>query len=72
MPTAAVANILVSQEKVSDELAYQMTRLMFDNLNRLSTAHSVAKEISLETATQNLPIPLHPGAERYFKEQGAL
>ncbi|MCW2270912.1 NMT1/THI5 like protein [compost metagenome] len=72
VPTAAVANILVSQEKVSDELAYQMTRLMFDNLNRLSTAHSVAKDISLETATQNLPIPLHPGAERYFKEQGAL
>ncbi|MDN7143056.1 TAXI family TRAP transporter solute-binding subunit [Pseudomonas sp. JQ170] len=72
VPTAAVANILVSQEKVSEELAYQMTKLMFDNLNRLSTSHSVAKDISLETATQNLPIPLHPGAERYFKEQGAL
>ncbi|MFQ6572279.1 TAXI family TRAP transporter solute-binding subunit [Pseudomonas sp. UM16] len=72
VPTVAVANILVSQEKVSDELAYQMTKLMFENLNRLSTAHSAAKDIKLETATKNLPIPLHPGAERYFKEKGAL
>ncbi|MDH1869821.1 TAXI family TRAP transporter solute-binding subunit [Pseudomonas sp. GW6] len=72
VPTVAITNILVSHEGVSDEVAYQMTKLMFDNLGRLGTAHSAAKDIKLETATKNLPIPLHPGAERFYKEAGAL
>lgn len=72
VPTVAINNILVTHEGVSDEVAYQMTKLMFDNLGRLGTAHSAAQDIKLETATQNLPIPLHPGAERFYKEAGAL
>ena len=72
VPTVAITNILVTREDVSDELAYEMTRLMFDNLTRLGNSHSAAKDIKLETAARNLPIPLHPGAERYYKEKGAL
>jgi TRAP transporter TAXI family solute receptor len=72
VPTAAIVNLLVSHEKVSDEVAYQMTKLMFDNLARLRTAHSASNDISLETATAALPIPLHPGAERFYKEAGVL
>ncbi|HEJ3157796.1 TPA: TAXI family TRAP transporter solute-binding subunit, partial [Pseudomonas aeruginosa] len=64
VPTAAIVNILVTHEGVSDELAYQMTRQLFDNLPRLVTAHAAAKDISLDKAAKNLPIPLHPGAER--------
>jgi len=72
VPTVAITNILVSHEGVSDEVAYQMTKLMFDNLGRLGTAHSAAQDIKLETATKNLPIPLHPGAERFYREVGVL
>ncbi len=72
VPTVAITNILVSHEGVSDDVAYQMTKLMFENLDKLATAHSAAKDIKLETAAKNLPIPLHPGAERYYKEAGAL
>lgn len=72
VPTVAITNILVSHEGVSEEVAYQMTKLMFDNLERLGNAHSAAKDIKLETAAKNLPIPLHPGAERFYKEAGAL
>lgn len=72
VPTVAITNILVSHEGVSDEVAYQMTKLMFDNLDRLGNAHSAAKDIKLEGAAKNMPIPLHPGAERYYKEVGAL
>ncbi|WP_252272429.1 TAXI family TRAP transporter solute-binding subunit [Pseudomonas subflava] len=72
VPTVAITNLLVSHEKVSDEVAYQMTKLMFDNLGKLANAHSAAKDIKLEGAAKNLPIPLHPGAERYYKEVGAL
>jgi hypothetical protein len=70
--TVAITNILVSHEGVSEEVAYQMTKLMFDNLAALGNAHSAAKDIKLENATQNLPIPLHPGAERFYKEAGVL
>ena len=72
VPTVAITNILVSHEGVSDDVAYQMTKLMFENVDKLATAHSAAKDIKLETAAKNLPIPLHPGAERYYKEAGAL
>jgi hypothetical protein len=68
----AINNILVSHDGVSEEIAYQMTKLMFDNLERLGNAHSAAKDITLETAAKDLPIPLHPGAERFYKEVGAL
>ena len=72
VPTVAITNILVSHEGVSEEVAYQMTKLMFENLERLGNAHSAAKDIKLESAAKNLPIPLHPGAERFYKEAGAL
>lgn len=72
VPTAAIVNLLVSHEKVSDDVAYQMTKLLFDNVARLRTAHSAANDINLEAATEGLPIPLHPGAERFYKEVGVL
>jgi TRAP transporter TAXI family solute receptor len=72
VPTAAVANYLVTSSAVSDGLAYQMTKLIFENLPELATAHASGKEIKLETAPIGNPIPLHPGAARYYKEKGLL
>ena len=72
VPTVAINNILVTHEGVSDELAYQMAKLLFENLEQLGNAHSAAKDIKLENAPKDLPIPLHPGAERYYKEAGVL
>ena len=67
VPTAAINNLLVTHEKVSDEVAYQMTKGIFDNLERLGNSHSACREIKLEHATEGLPIPLHPGAERFYR-----
>ncbi|MEO8640442.1 TAXI family TRAP transporter solute-binding subunit [Pseudomonas sp.] len=72
VPTVAITNILVTRADVPDEVAYQMTKLLFENLTRLGNSHSAAKDIKLENAAKNLPIALHPGAERYYKEKGAL
>ena len=47
-----------------------MTKAIFDNLGELAAAHSAGKEIKLDAALAGMPIPLHPGAERYFKEKG--
>ena len=70
--TAAVGNFLVTHDGVSDETAYQMTRLLFENLPALTAAHAAAKAIDPAKALEGMPVPLHPGAERYYKENGLL
>jgi hypothetical protein len=72
VPTAAIGNILVTHDGVSDETAYQMTKLLFENLDRMVASHAAAKDITLEGAITGLPIPLHPGAERYYREKGII
>jgi TRAP transporter TAXI family solute receptor len=70
--TAAVGNFLVSHEGVSEETAYEMTKALFENLDKLTAAHAAAKAIKLESGATGMPIPLHPGAERYYREVGVL
>ena len=72
VPTAAVVNYLVTSSAVSDDLAYQMTKLVYDSLPDLVAAHSAAKGIKLEDAAMGSPVPMHPGAIRYFKEKGLI
>ncbi len=70
--TATISNVLVSQTSVSEAVAYQMTKLLFENLEHLAEAHPAARGIRLEQAIDGLPIPLHPGAERFYREAGLL
>jgi TRAP transporter TAXI family solute receptor len=72
VPTAAVVNYLVTNSTVSDDLAYQMTKLIYESLPELANAHVAGKEIKLETAATGSPVPLHPGAIRYYKEKGLI
>jgi len=69
---AAVQNYLVTSSALSDDLVYQMTKDLFDSLPSLQAAHAAAKDIKLEAAGKNPPVPLHPGAEKFYKEKGAL
>lgn len=72
VPTVAVSNFLVTHDEVSDELAYQMTKQLFENLETLVAAHQAAAQIDMAKAMDGMPIPLHPGAERYYREMGIL
>jgi TRAP transporter TAXI family solute receptor len=72
VPTAAVVNYLVTSSAVSDDLAYQMTKLVYESLPELANSHAAGKEIKLETAAAGSPVPLHPGAIRFFKEKGLI
>ncbi|NYT79512.1 TAXI family TRAP transporter solute-binding subunit [Alcaligenaceae bacterium] len=72
MPTAAIPNFLVTQSDVSDELAYQMTKQLYEHLDVLYAAHNAAKAIKLENAIKGMPVPLHPGAEKYYREVGLI
>jgi TRAP transporter TAXI family solute receptor len=70
--TATVVNFLVTHEGVPEETVYQMTRLIFESLDQLRAAHAAANDISLEGAVADSPVPLHPGAERFYRERGLL
>jgi TRAP transporter TAXI family solute receptor len=72
VPTAAVVNFLVTQTEVPDEIAYLMTKTLFEHLDTLVAAHAAAKGIKLENALKGMPVPLHPGAERFYKEKGMM
>jgi len=72
VPTAAIRNILVTHEGVEEAAVYEMTKAIFTHLDALVAAHSAAKGIKPESAAVGLPIPLHPGAERYYREAGLL
>ncbi|MFT6589179.1 MAG: TRAP transporter TAXI family solute receptor [Rhodoferax sp.] len=72
VPTAAITNYLVTHSRVSDELAYQMTKTMYANLESLYAAHNAARAIRPENAIKGMPVPLHPGSERYYKEVGLI
>jgi uncharacterized protein len=72
VPTAAVINYLVTSAAVSDDLAYQMTKLVFESLPELANSHVAGKDIELENAALGSPVPLHPGAIRYYQEKGLI
>ena len=68
-PIAAMVDpvILFTSKDADEELVYRITKLMFDNLSTLAEVHPAAALITRENAP-NTPIPLHPGAKRYFDE----
>ena len=53
-----------------EELAYQITKLAMENPDRMKQVHAAAKETLPENAANNKVIPFHPGAVRWFKENG--
>jgi len=70
--TVAVANLLICREDLSTDLVYNMTKALHENQKELVAAHSAAKAMILETALKGMTVPLHPGAEKYYKEKGIL
>jgi len=70
VPAAAVVNYLVTHEGMKEETVYQMTKSVYESLPDLAAAHAAARSIKLENALEGMPLPLHPGAARYFKEKG--
>jgi hypothetical protein len=70
--TVAISNFLITNSDVSEETAYQMTKQLFENLEALVASHKAASAIKLENAILGMPVPLHPGAARYYREKGLL
>lgn len=70
--TVAVKATLIVGAEVSEEVVYNLTKALFENQPELAQAHAKGQELNLEDAVQGISVPFHPGAEKYFKEVGAL
>lgn len=66
-----VPNVLVASAEMSDDLAYEITKAMFENVADLRAVHPAANQTTVEFTIAATPIPLHPGAIRYYEEIGA-
>ena len=68
--TIAQPNFLAVRDDVNEEHVYQITKTIYENLPFLNAIHKATTVMALEKAITGLPTPLHPGAARYYKEQG--
>ena len=70
--TVAVKATLIVGSEVSEKVVYDLTKALFDNQKELAEAHAKGAELSLENAVKGVSVPFQPGAEKYYKEVGAI
>lgn len=68
--SVSTANVILVDEKMSEELVYKITAAIFKHIEKIRASHPSAKEFSLQVATKGASVPFHPGAIRYYKEKG--
>ncbi len=68
--TMAQPNFLAVRDDISEEDVYLLTKTIYDNLAFLNGIHKATKAMALEKAITGLPVPLHPGAVRFYQEKG--
>lgn len=68
--TIAQPNFLAVRADVDEDAVYMITKTMYENLPFLNAIHPATKAMAIESAVTGLPVPLHPGAVRYYKEVG--
>ncbi|MGA1206211.1 MAG: TAXI family TRAP transporter solute-binding subunit [Gammaproteobacteria bacterium] len=68
--TLAQPNFLATHENISEEHVYLLTKAIYENLPFLNAIHPATKAMAIEKAISGLPAPLHPGAAKFYQEQG--
>jgi TRAP-type uncharacterized transport system substrate-binding protein len=65
-----VWNILVASDKMSDQMAYNIAKTLFEKKADLVAVHKEAENVDLKNQTIQTPIAFHPGAKKYLEERG--
>jgi TRAP transporter TAXI family solute receptor len=65
-----IPNVLTVSSEMSDDLAYAITKAMFENIAEMQAVHPAANETTIDFTLAATPVPLHPGAIRYYEEVG--
>lgn len=68
--TVSVKSMLAVSARMPDALVYDLLKALYSNTDRLVAAHKKGADIKIDTAKDGMSIPLHPGAEKYFKDMG--
>ena len=72
LETIASPAYLICLESLKEDDVYRMTKAMFENLNEIAASHKQGENVKLETALIGSTIPLHPGAEKFYREKGRI
>jgi len=70
--TVAVVATYIVSDKLDEDLVYQMTKALFENSSEIAIGHPKGSELNPQYSISSISIPIHPGAEKYYKEIGAL
>ncbi|MEF9939345.1 MAG: TAXI family TRAP transporter solute-binding subunit [Clostridium sp.] len=70
--TVAVKATLIVSDKLSDDVVYELVKGIFDNKDAIVSGHAKGAELDTTYAVEGISVKFHPGAEKYFKEVGAL
>ena len=68
--TVAVQAMLAVRSDLSEDIVYDMTKILFTQLEELRTAHTKGNEVTLQSAIDGMSLKLHPGAVKYYREAG--
>ncbi len=69
--TIGIPNVLAVSSEMDEEMAYQITRILFEHTDELIAVHPAANDTTVEFSIDSTPIPFHDGALRYYEEIGA-
>lgn len=72
IPTATIMNLMLVRHDLPEDMVYDIVAGVFDNLGTIHASHNAARNITLENVMTGMAVPLHPGAERFFRERGAI
>lgn len=70
--TVSVKSMLAARAGMDPQLVYNLLKAMYANGDRLAASHKKGADIKLATGLDGMSIPLHPGAEKFFREQGII
>ena len=70
--TVMVNNLLITNKDMPQKKVYELTKALFENVEELEQTNSSAKKITLAKAAEQLPLSLHSGAKKYYKEKGII
>lgn len=72
VPALAIKATLAVSASLDEDTVYEMTKVLFENLQELGNAHAKGKEVSAASAITGVSVPFHPGAIKYYKEIGLM
>ncbi len=72
LPTIATGTYLCCRGDLSEELIYELTKYMWENIEELNTLHAAVANLTIDAVKDVADMPIHPGALKYYQEQGVL